>query len=189
MRRTRDVQGAEGIGVEAKWSFGEAATHGRDARATTGRTGSLSNQIIVNQRIEIFMSCRQRGFGAQPRRVNAGELAMNDGRRERWVRSGPDCCLRDRSGVVGSSEIGWDELFGGPPKRACGPHALPRSVPDGPVLADGHDCRGDSVRTVSEGGGRWAHAGFRAGCPKRPAGSRCHLGGLAGGKINFAKGP
>jgi len=33
------------------------------------------------------MSCRQREFGAQPRRVNAGELAMNDGGRERRAKS------------------------------------------------------------------------------------------------------
>ena len=34
------------------------------------------------------------------------------------------------------------------------------------------------VRSLGSGGeiGRWAHAGFRAGCPKQPAGSRCHPG-------------
>ncbi len=36
--------------------------------------------------------------------------------------------------------------------------------------------RRSQSRRYSNGRRRWAHAGFRAGCPKRPAGSRCHPG-------------
>ena len=41
-------------------------------------------------------------------------------------------------------------------------------------IAEGHLGGGDILRTVSNRGGCQTRAGFRAGCPKRPAGSRCH---------------
>ena len=90
----------------------------------------------------------------------------------------------------GSPGIWWDSLLGGPPKKARGRSRGPdgRTIgPDGRFIKPNHtksnhrnsqlaEDRPRHVRWV-RGRGRFlgersARAGFRAVCPKRPAGSR-----------------